>query len=176
MFYLLDTDWINNPNLTKFAKDLLNAVIYFCKDSTTDDFATLSNIMKMKLKVLQLYFSYLFSSNNNLKTKAPNQNIIHEILPQLLHNNPEYPPKAFSVFLTSEILPNLAATNAKLINSKLLLQIMKNFGPYSSPEETLANVVQDYISNDSLRSSLRLFLRRFVKACSKCFWFFKYLR
>lgn len=56
----------------RFAKELLGKVIFYCRESNAEDWGTLTNILKMKIKGMH-------------------GNLHAESVAQLLKNNPDYP-------------------------------------------------------------------------------------
>lgn len=65
-------EWLTNPATTRFAKELLHRIVLLCSDSSPEDGATLTNLLKLKIKGMHA----------QLWTDAINQ---------LLKNNKDYP-------------------------------------------------------------------------------------
>ncbi len=65
-------EWLNNPSTLRFAKELINRVVLFSRESTQEDFTTLANILKMRIKGMQTQLHY-------------------DAVTQLLKNNADYP-------------------------------------------------------------------------------------
>lgn len=66
------TDWLNNPAVMRHVRELVNNVVFFCKESCREDETTLTNILK-------------------LRVKGMHSQLVLEAVTQLLKNNPEYP-------------------------------------------------------------------------------------
>lgn len=68
----LKLEWLNNPAAMRYVKELLTHVAFYCRESCAEDYNTLVNLLKLKVK--PMYTQLLVES-----------------ISQLLKNNPEYP-------------------------------------------------------------------------------------
>lgn len=91
----------NNAAVTRFAKELLPVVAQHTNESSREDFETLTNILRLRLKgiFVQLYV---------------------DSVGQILGNNPAYPSVALKNFISIDMLQN-----KNNFNAKLLLTILK---------------------------------------------------
>src|SRR5690606_17157197 len=130
---------LNHPSSTKIAKELLQKIIENVHESTSEDLGTVSSIIEMKVKPAHLS-SY------------------QDCISQLIKNNPLYPKLALRHFLHNETL-----THRPMNNTKLLQFIFKSL-EHENANIQLGHVLQEMAALDQYQQSMRVLVKRVVKA------------
>eukprot|EP01117_Protostelium_nocturnum_P014234 TRINITY_DN5404_c0_g1_i1.p1 TRINITY_DN5404_c0_g1~~TRINITY_DN5404_c0_g1_i1.p1 ORF type:complete len:1978 (-),score=607.76 TRINITY_DN5404_c0_g1_i1:41-5974(-) len=133
-------EWLNNATLSRAAKVLLQALIYYCTSTNDEDVQCLCLILKMKPKSLS-------------------SQVHADLIMQLLRNNNDYAPIALRLLIQIEMLPTKTNTNMKLI-----ISIYKSIPV--DPEEQIAFVFQELVATEAYSPNSKSVLKKIIKAIS----------